>query len=182
MEFDQDAILAFVRTNQHLAPLVIFLLAMGETIVVVSVFIPSTFVLFAIGGLMAAAGVPLMPSLIAGGLGASLGFSAMYLISVVLEGRILTFWPFRKHPETMAKATEFFRRWGVLGVAIGHFGGPLRVLVPVVAGIARLKPAPFMLANILGAFGWITTFFAPGYLVVSSDTFREAFGAMKRLF
>lgn len=185
-EIDSQQIIAFVQANQSLAPLIIFLLAMGETIVIVSVFIPSTFILFAVGGLMAAAGVPLMPSLIAGWFGASLGFSLMYILSATMEGRLLSYWPFRNFTETITRAAAFSRRWGVWGVAIGHFGGPIRVLIPIVAGISRMPPAPFMAANLLGALGWICTFFAPGYLVVSSEWFRNAFGAsveaVKRLF
>jgi len=180
--FDPDTVIAFVKANQAYAPLVVFFMAMGETIIVVSFFIPSTFLLFGVGGLLAASGVPLMPSLIAGGLGASLGFSLMYLVSAMMQERILTLWPFSKAPEMMEKAKDFSRRWGVFGVVIGHFSGPLRVLVPVVSGLTHMPPAPFMLANITGAFGWIVTFFAPGYLVVSSEWFREVFSHAKGLF
>lgn len=180
--FDHDAIIAFVQANQHLAPLVVFLMAMGETIVIVSIFIPSTFLLFAVGGLLAAAGVPLMPSLIAGALGSSLGFAMMYLVSAHMEGRILRIWPFRNYPELMERAQVFSRRWGSWGVMLGHFSGPLRVLVPVVAGVSRMAPMPFMLANLVGAIGWIVVFFAPGYLIISSEWFRLAVANAKSLF
>ena len=179
---DQQQVIAFVQANQSYAPLVVFLMSMGETIVVVSLFIPSTFLLFAIGGLMAASGVPLMPSLIAGGLGASLGFSVMYILSASMEGRLLTYWPFRNYSGTVAKATAFSRRWGAWGVILGHFAGPIRVLIPIVAGISRMPLVPFMLANILGAAGWICTFFAPGHLIVSSEWFRSVFPGFKGLF
>jgi membrane protein DedA with SNARE-associated domain len=175
IEIETSRILEFVQANQSMAPLAIFLMAMGETIVIVSVFIPSTFLLFAIGGIMAAAGVPLMPSLLAGWLGASLGFSIMYLVSASTGDRILTFWPFRTYTETVGKTIAFSRKWGVWGVMIGHFAGPLRVLIPIVAGISRMRPIPFMAANLLGALGWIVTFFAPGHLVVSSEWFRSIF-------
>ncbi|MCA0399790.1 MAG: DedA family protein [Proteobacteria bacterium] len=181
-EIEPQKIIAFVEAHRAYAPLVIFLLALGETIVVVSVFIPSTFLLFAIGGLMAAAGVPLIPSLIAGGLGASLGFSLMYILSAALEGRLLTYWPFRNFQDTIAKAAAFSRRWGIWGVAIGHFGGPIRVLIPIVSGISRMPPAPFMLANFVGAFGWICVFFAPGHLLVSSTWFQQAYAGVKAMF
>lgn len=176
-----DAIIEFVRQNQSLAPLVIFLMSMGETIIVVSVFIPSTFLFIAIGGLMAAAGVPLVPSLIAGGLGASLGFSIMYLLSARLQGQILTAWPLKNYPDSVAKAQDFSRRWGVFGVVIGHFSGPLRVVIPIAAGISRMAPVPFMLANIIGAFAWIVVFFAPSYLVVSSEWFATTFSGLKAM-
>lgn len=181
-EIDPQKIIAFVQANQSFGPLVVFLLAMGETIVVVSVFIPSTILLFGIGGIFAAAGVPLMPSLIAGWMGASLGFSLMYLISALMEGRILTYWPFRNFGGLIAKATAFSRRWGMWGVAVGHFGGPIRVIIPIVAGITRMSPAPFMIANLLGALGWISVFFAPGHLLVSSEWFRGLYTSFKAMF
>jgi membrane protein DedA with SNARE-associated domain len=176
IEVEASKIIAFVQANQSLAPLTIFLMALGETIVIVSVFIPSTFLLFAVGGVMAAAGVPLMPSLVAGWLGASLGFSVMYLVSTMLGDRILKIWPFRNYGEVVAKAIAFSRRWGVWGVMIGHFSGPLRVAIPIVAGVSRMAPIPYMIANLVGAFAWIMVFFAPGHLLVSSDWFRAMFG------
>jgi membrane protein DedA with SNARE-associated domain len=169
---DPENILAFVKANQSLGPLVVFAISMSETIVVLSVLVPSTFLLFAIGGLFAAADIPLLPSLIAGWMGATLGFSLMYLLSVTLEGRLLTYWPFRNFGNVIQRATAFTQRWGFWGVALGHFGGPIRVLIPIVSGITRMPPGPFMVANFIGALGWITTFFAPGHLVVSSAWFR----------
>ena len=182
LEFAPEPVIAFIKENQSYAPLVVFLMSMGETIVVVSVFIPSTILLFGIGGLMAASGVPLVPSLIAGGLGAALGFSIMYLISATMNERLLTIWPFSTYPDTLAKAKDFSRRWGAWGVAIGHFTGPIRVLIPIVAGLTHMPPVPFMLANMLGAAGWIVTFFAPGYLLVSSEWFRQTFTGFKAFF
>lgn len=183
MPFDisAEAIIAWVKANQDYAPLVVFLMALGETIVIVSVFIPSTFLLFGIGGLLAASGVPLMPSLIAGGLGGAIGFSVMYLLSVTFQGKLLAAWPFRNYPDTIAKAQVFFEKWGTLGVFFGHFSGPLRVVIPITAGITKMPPVPFMLANLLGAAGWIVTFFAPGYMIVASPQFREHFGHIKHL-
>lgn len=183
MPFDlsAEAIIAFVKANQGYAPLIVFLMALGETIVIVSVFIPSTFLLFGIGGLLAASGVPLMPSLIAGGLGGAIGFSLMYLLTVTFQGKLLGIWPFRNYPDTIARAKLFFEKWGVLGVLFGHFSGPLRVVIPIAAGITHMRPVPFMLANIVGSAGWILTFFAPGYLIVASPQFREHFGHIKHL-
>lgn len=172
-EIDAEKVLAFVKANQSMGPMVVFLISMSETIVILSVLVPSTFLLFGIGGLFAAADIPLLPSLIAGWMGATLGFSLMYLLSVTLEGRLLTYWPFRNFGPIIQRATAFTRRWGVWGVALGHFGGPIRVLIPIVSGITRMPPGPFMVANFIGALGWITVFFAPGHLVVSSTWFRS---------
>jgi membrane protein DedA with SNARE-associated domain len=184
MPFDLNAeqIVQFVRTNKDYAPLIIFLMSLGETIIVVSMFIPSTILFIAIGGLLAASGVPLVPSLIAGALGASLGFTIMYLISATMKERILKAWPIRNYPESVARAQEFSLKWGHLGVFAGHFTGPLRVVIPIAAGVSRMPPVPFMLANIVGSIAWIITFFAPSYLVVSSEWFRKTFAGVLTYF
>jgi membrane protein DedA with SNARE-associated domain len=169
---DPEKVIAFVKANQSMGPLVVFLISMSETIVILSVFVPSTLLLFGIGGLFAVAGIPLMPSLIAGWMGGAIGFSLMYLISAMTGARLLGYWPFRKFGPVIERTKDFSRRWGIWGVAIGHFGGPIRVLIPIVCGVTRMPPVPFMIANLIGALGWITVFFAPGHLVVSSAWFR----------
>lgn len=169
-----EMIIEFVRNNQSWAPLIIFLMAFAETIIILSIFVPSTILFIAISGLMGAAGVPLLPTLIAGGIGSALGFSLMYLLTATMHGRILTAWPLKNYPDTIARAQEFSRRWGTLGVMIGHFSGPLRVMIPIAAGLSRLPPVPFMIANIIGAFAWMVTYFAPGYLLVASPWFKQA--------
>lgn len=178
LEIDSEAVLAFVKANQSLGPAVVFLISMSETIVILSIFVPSTFLLFGIGGLFAAAGIPLLPSLIAGWMGAALGFSLMYVLSAAIGPRLMSYWPFRTVAPVIDKAKGFMLRWGRLGVAIGHFGGPIRVLIPLVCGISHMPPAPFMLANLVGALAWITVFFAPGHLIVSSESFRAWWHAM----
>jgi len=39
-------------------------------------------------------------------------------------------------------------------VMIGHFFGPLRAVVFVMAGIARMPPLSFMVVNFIGCLGW----------------------------
>lgn len=171
-EIDPETVLAFVKANQSLGPLAVFFISMAETIVILSIFVPSTILLFGIGGLFAAAGIPLLPSLVAGWMGAAMGFSIMYLLSAAMGPKLMTYWPFRTVAPVVERATAFMRKWGRWGVAIGHFGGPVRVLIPIVSGISHLPPGPFMVANLIGALAWITAFFAPGHLVVSSAWFR----------
>ncbi len=172
LEIAPDAVLAFVTANRSLGPAVVFLVSMAETIVILSLFVPSTVLLFGIGGFFAAAGLPLLPSLIAGWMGAALGFSLMYLLFAAAGPHLMGHWPFSTLAPVVDRARGFLRRWGLWGVAIGHFGGPIRVLIPIVSGMAHMPPLPFMAANLLGALVWITVFFAPGYLLVSSHWFR----------
>ncbi len=44
--------------------------------------------------------------------------------------------------------------WGIPGVFIGRFFGPLRAAVPLIAGILEMDYWKFQLANVLSAMLW----------------------------
>ncbi len=52
-----------------------------------------------------------------------------------------TRWPFTRHPELLPRGYAFFDRHGVKSVFIGRFFGPLRAVIPLVAGITRMPRA-----------------------------------------
>ena len=48
------------------------------------------------------------------------------------------------------------------GVFLGRFFGPLRAVVPLVAGICGMAQIPFQAANVTSALVWATLILAPG--------------------
>jgi membrane protein DedA with SNARE-associated domain len=56
----------------------------------------------------------------------------------------------------------FFERYGAFGVFIGHFFGPVRAVIPVVAGMCAMRQIPFQIANVSSAFLWSAGVLAPG--------------------
>jgi membrane protein DedA with SNARE-associated domain len=77
---------------------------------------------------------------------------------------IVRVWPLSRHAALVARGEAFFRRWGVAGIFIGRFFGPLRAVVPLVAGICRMPQTPFQLANVSSALLWAAGVLAPGLL------------------
>lgn len=57
--------------------------------------------------------------------------------------------------ESIEKAETFFARHGGRTVAIATFVPFYRAWVPFVAGMGRMKFAPYSVASAVGAFGWI---------------------------
>lgn len=174
-EIDPHQIIAFVKAQQAYAPLIVFLIAAGKTVIGLAAFLPVTILLYGIGGLLAASGAPLMPSFIACWMGASLGFSVMYLVGASFGPQLLMLPPLQRHSGAVNRVLGTFRRWGALGVIAGEFLFSLRVLVPILAGVTRLAPVPFMIANLIGSALWTVGFFLPGYLMVSSAWFQAKF-------
>jgi membrane protein DedA with SNARE-associated domain len=46
------------------------------------------------------------------------------------------------------------KKWGIPGIFIGRFFGPLRAAVPLIAGIFEMPIWRFQLANFSSAFVW----------------------------
>ncbi|MFN2544161.1 MAG: bifunctional DedA family/phosphatase PAP2 family protein [Actinomycetota bacterium] len=68
-------------------------------------------------------------------------------------------------------AEAFLARRGGPAVFIGRWTAALRVLVPGLAGMARLRYRTFLMYNLAGGAAWATTFVILGYL--AGDTYRE---------
>ncbi len=85
-----------------------------------------------------------------------------YWIGYHYQERLEHLWPFAKHPHMLARGHDFFHRWGMAGAFFGRFFGPLRAVVPLVAGICGMRKLYFQLANIGSAVVWAFGLLAPG--------------------
>jgi membrane protein DedA with SNARE-associated domain len=157
-------VIEFVRTHEAWAAPVVFLLAFGETLAFLSLLLPATVILLAVGGLIGASGIQFLPVWIAGVVGSILGYGISYFIGLYFKDDIEKIWPFSRYPEMIPRGKAFFEKYGAYGVFFGHFFGPLRAVVPVVAGMYAMPQIPFQIANILSAFIWATGMLAPGFL------------------
>lgn len=154
MEQISQSIVDIVRTHQNWGPPIVGLLAFGESLAVISLFVPATSILIGIGIVAAASDVAVLPAMIAGAIGAALGDWVSYWFGYRYGARIKTMPLLRNHPAALARGETFLRRWGAGGVFLGRFFGPLRAIVPLIAGVSRLGPLPFQLANWSSAIMW----------------------------
>ena len=56
-------------------------------------------------------------------------------------------------------------KWGPLAIFIGRFSGPLRAVVPLVAGIFAMPFSRFQIANFASAFAWVAMLLTLGDVV-----------------
>ena len=168
-----ELIVGFVRTHQEWAVPVAFLVAFAESFCFFSILWPGTAILVGITGLLAASGADqsiLLPSIVAAGLGGTLGYAISYWIGLYFKDSIPHIWPFKNQPELIRHGEHFFDKWGGWGVFFGHFFGPVRAVIPVVAGMFRMRQLPFQIANVVSAFIWAAGVIAPSFFAV---TFRD---------
>ena len=159
-------VLLFIRAHETWAAPVVFVLALGESLVFVSLLLPATAVLFGIGGMIGASGIGFWPIWLAATLGAVLGDWISYWFGYHYKREIAGIWPMSRNPDLLRRGEAFFRKWGTAGIFLGRFFGPLRSAVPLAAGICAMPPVPFQIANVASAVVWSTGILTPGVVGV----------------
>lgn len=160
-----DQIVDFVRAHEAWAAPIVFALAFGESLAFISLLIPAWGALVAIGYLIGPSGISFWPVCIAGGLGAALGDWLSYWVGVRIGPPVAHVWPLSRHPELLPRGERFMKRWGIPGIFIGRFFGPLRASVPLVAGILVMPYWRFQIANFTSAFVWSAVLLTLGDVV-----------------
>lgn len=159
----KDQALALVA--QHIAWVepIVFALGLAESLVLVSLFVPSTVLFLGIGALHSAAGGSFWPVWIAGSVGAFIGDIASYGAGRYYRAELPRTWPFSGNRRWYALARVLIRRWGMLGIVAAKFLGVVRPFVPVVAGALHMRLVLFLIASAASCLLWAGVFLAPGY-------------------
>ena len=156
-------ILEFVKEHQTWAPLIVGLLAFGESLAIVSLFVPATFALVGVGALIGATNIEFWPVWVAAAIGASLGDWVSYWVGYKLENTAKRTWPLSYYPHLYDQGEIFFRRWGVWSIFLGRFFGPVRAIIPLIAGVFEMPQLQFQIANVTSAMVWAFVLLAPGF-------------------
>jgi len=156
------SLLEFLRAHAAWAAPIAFAIAFGKSLAFVSLVVPGVTLMLAIGGLIGAAGIGFVPVWIAVSLGAACGDWVSYAIGVRVKGGVRRIGVLARHPEMLANAERFFRRWGWMSVVLCRFFGPLRATVPLLCGVFEMPPLTFQLANCFSAFVWAAALLGPG--------------------
>ena len=153
----------FVQANAAWAPVIVFLFAFAESLAVIGVFVPATIFLVGIGALVGASDIEFWPVWAGTAIGAVCGDVVSYWVGYVQKDRARTVWPLSRYPAMYDRGDRFFRKWGVWSLFIGRFFGPVRGMVPLVAGVFEMRFVLFMAANVASAMVWAFVLLAPGF-------------------
>lgn len=154
----------FVRDNEAFIELALFVFAFAESIIVASAFVPSTLIFITIGALEGAADGPLVPLVLAGALGALAGDLASFALGYRFRGDLRRAWPLSRHPRLLARGRRFMATWGIAAIVVSKLTGPMRPLIPMLAGASRMSHARFVAASAISSLAWALLTLAPAYL------------------
>ena len=161
-------LLHWVNANPGWAGAVVFLMAFAESLAIVGMAVPGVAVLFTVGALIGAGALDFWQMVAWAVAGAILGDGISFWLGRRYQHQLTRLWPFSRHPETLDRGIAFFRKYGGKSVVIGRFFGPVRAVIPLVAGMMQMPPNRFLFANVLSALGWAPAYLLPGMVFGAS--------------
>ncbi len=163
-----SSILEWLTLNPDWAGLIIFLVALSESLLIVGVLVPGALLMLGAGTLIAVGALDLWFTLACAIAGAIAGDSISFWIGYHFKERIHKAWPFRSYPSILLKGERFFLKHGGKSIVLGRFVGPIRAVIPTVAGIMGMSPRSFAWVNVLSAIAWAPAYILPGVAVGAS--------------
>ncbi|CAM2896595.1 Legionella secretion system protein Y [Legionella steigerwaltii] len=155
----------WLQHNPRWSLFITFLISLTESLAIVGSIVPGSVTMTAIGILAGSGIMRIDLTLLAAILGAVAGDSLSYILGYYYSDRLTEIWPFSKYPKWIEYGKDFFATHGGKSVLIGRFVGPLRSIIPVIAGILHMKQWRFFVANVLSAIGWSLLYVMPGVAI-----------------
>lgn len=159
-----DQLLSWISQHPQHAGWVIFLISLSESLAIVGMLVPGVVILLGAGALIGSGVLDFWSMMLWAVAGAIAGDGLSYQLGRHFDYLTERYTWFRLQPEQIQQGRRFFAKWGALAVVFGRFFGPLRAVVPLVAGLLDMPATRFYLANILSALAWAPLYLAPGFI------------------
>ncbi|WP_111414217.1 bifunctional DedA family/phosphatase PAP2 family protein [Billgrantia lactosivorans] len=151
--------------SPELLLLLVGAIAMIESLALIGLLLPGVVLITATASLAGHQDMSVTALLLAAFVGAILGDGLSFSLGYTQRERVTRLWPLSRHPEWLARGTRFFQRYGSLSVFFGRFVGPVRPIIPLIAGMLHMSPRTFLWANLVSAALWAPAYVLPGYLL-----------------
>lgn len=160
----------FDWVSQHpaWAGVITMLIAACESLMIVGIVVPGIAMLYGVGALVGLGLLDLWPIIGWTAAGAVLGDGVSYWVGWRYKDRLRTLWPMNRYPDLIPRGEAFFNRHGGKSILFGRFAGPMRAIVPAVAGILQMPPLRFYAINIASAIVWAPAAILPGVAIGAS--------------
>ena len=157
--------LDYFSANPGWALAVIFLIAFGEALLIIGLFVPSTAVLVGAGMLVGTGHLGFWPVFWCTAGGAIAGDQVSYWAGRLFGGQLKTFWPLYKYPALLARGEDFVRQHGGKSIAIGRFVPGVKAVVPGIVGMLGMSQLYFLIVNVSSGLVWTIAHIGPGILL-----------------
>ena len=158
----------WLTANPTLSSIVIVTIAATESLALIGILVPGVALMLGIGALVGLNVLPLWPTLFWAFLGAVIGDGVSYWLGHTYEHQLKEVWPLSRYPRLVRRGEIYFKKHGSISIFFGRFIGPMRPIIPAVAGVMKMPPLKFYAINILSAVLWAPVVILPGVAVGAS--------------
>ncbi|BAN46523.1 bifunctional DedA family/phosphatase PAP2 family protein [Metapseudomonas resinovorans] len=158
-----DQVTAWLSANPEWLGLAIFLIALVECLAIAGIVVPGVALLFAVGVMAGSGALELWETLLLAYAGGLVGDMISYGLGRRFHQNIRRLPLLRDHPEWINSAENYFQRYGVASLLVGRYIGPLRPMLPMVAGMLDMPFPRFIAVSMLAAAGWAVAYLVPGW-------------------
>ena len=160
--FEFNEVILWLKDNPEWIALGVFGAAFIESFALIGVIIPGVVLLAVISG-MAASTLSVFELVLIAYVASFLADILSFLLGTSISKSIDKLWPFNKYPNLLVQGRRFVKRFGILGVFVGKFIGPIRPLLPLTAGSLGMNFKYFLTVEIFSSFLWALLYTVPGY-------------------
>ena len=163
--FDIQNYLDYFALHPAWALAAIFLVSMGEALLVIGLFVPSTAVLVGAGALVGSGKLPFWPVMTATVLGCIIGDQISYWAGRFFGDKLRLLWPLKNYSHLLAKGEDFVRQHGGKSIALGRFVPGVKAVVPGIAGMFGMNQTFFLAVNVTSGILWAAMHLFPGIVL-----------------
>jgi membrane protein DedA with SNARE-associated domain len=162
------AALDWVAAHPHWTLAVVFFCCLGESIIVLGVLIPTTFVLLATGALVGLGSLGFWPAVTAAVAGAMAGDSVNFWAGRLWGSRALDSHYAQRYQDSIGRSRRLFENHGAKALVLARFIGLVRPFVAAIAGAYRMTVLRFLLVEFFASLFWAAPIVALGVVFGAS--------------
>lgn len=160
--------LNYLLLHSTLAQFAIYWAGVLTCLAGIGCIIPSIVLFTMLGTLIGLEKLPFISTILCASSGASTGSLFSFWLGYYYRDKLRQTWLLRSYPQLLLQSEAFFKRFGEISIFIGRFLGPIRAILPLIAGMTGMRTQYFLIADITSGFLWPATYIIPSIYLVHS--------------
>jgi membrane protein DedA with SNARE-associated domain/membrane-associated phospholipid phosphatase len=158
-------IVSFVHLHPQYGISFAFCIALIESLAIIGSIIPGTVTMTAIGSMIGTSLLPLETTLLVIILGAFIGDCLSFAIGFYYQDSLKNWRWIKRYHKWLTYCEGLFKHYGLSAILIGRFFGPMRSMIPLVAGLLNMRIFLFLFAALFASILWAIVYLIPGILL-----------------
>lgn len=160
-----QTVLEWSNSSPYWLGTAIFITALLECLALVGIVLPGVILMFGLAVIAGNSSLGFPTIFLLAWLGALSGDFLSYALGYRLQDKVPKLPLLRRHQHWLISAELHFERYGALSLLVGRFIGPLRPVLPLVAGMLSMPFTRFAAVSVFAAAGWAIVYLLPGWMV-----------------